>query len=130
VLLAPRVPYRPSLEEPYARGAAPFVELPVAVSPLARVPFIGTFATSAPWALVEATFRRLRRDALFNFELHAIDVLDASDGIPEALARQQRDVRVPVAEKLERLRTLFSWLRDDREAVTLAQAADRLAGGL
>jgi hypothetical protein len=92
------------------------------------VPFIGTFATSMPWPWVEATFRRLRRDVFVNFELHAIDVLDLSDGIPEALARQQRDVRVPAAEKLRRLRTLFTWLGDDRERVTLATAASRLTG--
>ncbi len=130
VLLAPRVPYRPSLEAPYRRGNAPLIELPMAVTPLARVPFIGTFATSMPWPLVEATFRRLRHDRHLNFELHAIDVLDASDGIPDALARQQRDVGVPVREKLSRLRRLFTWMGDDRQRVTLADAASRLSGQL
>lgn len=129
VLAAPRVPYRPSLESPYRRGSAPLIELPMAVSPIVRMPFIGTFATSMPWPLVEATFRRMRRVQHFNFELHAIDVLDATDGIPDALARQQRDVSVPVREKLKRLKTLFTWLGDDRERVTLAAAADRLARG-
>jgi peptidoglycan/xylan/chitin deacetylase (PgdA/CDA1 family) len=127
VLLAPRVAYRPSLADPYRRGAAPLIELPMAVSPVARMPFIGTFATSMPWPLVEATFRRLRRDVHVNFELHAIDVLDGSDGIPPALVRQQRDVAVPVREKLKRLKTLFTWLGDDRERVTLATAATRLS---
>ncbi len=127
VLLAPRVPYRPSLSKPYARGAAPFVELPMAVSPLVRMPFIGTFATSLPWVLVEATFRRLRHDELFNFELHAIDVLDETDGIAGELVAQQRDLKVPVAQKMKRLSKLFSWLAEDREAVTLQQAAQRLA---
>ncbi len=130
VLLAPRVPYRPSHENPYARGSAPLVELPMSVSPWARVPFIGTFATSMPWALVEATFRRLRHDELFNFELHAVDVLDVSDGIAPQLAAQQRDLRVPVAQKLKRLSTLFSWLAEDRQAVTLEQAARRLSPSL
>jgi peptidoglycan/xylan/chitin deacetylase (PgdA/CDA1 family) len=130
VLLAPTAPYRPSLEAPYRRGEAPLVELPMAVSPLGRVPFIGTFATTMPWPLVELTFRRLRHATHFNFELHAIDVLDESDGIPEALARQQRDVRVPASQKLERLKRLFTWLGDDRERVTVAEAARRLEGRL
>ena len=130
VLLAPRVPYRPSSSNPYARGSAPLVELPMSVSPWARVPFIGTFATSMPWPVVEATFRRLRHDQLFNFELHAVDVLDVSDGIAPQLASQQRDLRVPVAQKLKRLSTLFSWLAEDREAVTLEQAARRLSPSL
>jgi hypothetical protein len=130
VLLAPRVPYRPSLEAPYRRGDGPLVELPMAVTPIARVPFIGTFATSMPWPQVEASFRRLRHDRHLNFELHAIDVLDASDGIPAELVRQQRDVQVPVREKLRRLKTLFTWLGDDRERVTLATAAARLMESL
>jgi peptidoglycan-N-acetylglucosamine deacetylase len=129
VLLAPRVAYRPSLEDPYRRGSAALIELPMSVSPLTRLPFIGTFATSMPWPLVEATFRRLRHDAHINFELHAIDVLDASDGVPGWLVRQQRDVAVPVSVKLKRLKTLFTWLGEDRDRVTLAVAAERLAQG-
>lgn len=127
VLFAPRVPYRPSLEQPYARGQAPLVELPMAVAPLTRLPFIGTFATSLPWALVERTYRAFRDDVFFNFELHAVDVLDESDGIPEALVRQQRDLRVPVRQKLERLETIFRWLGEDRERGTVLEAARKLS---
>lgn len=126
VLLAPRTPYRPSLENPYSRGASDLIELPMSVAPITHVPFIGTFATAMPWPLVELTFRSLRRDAFFNFELHAIDVLDQTDGIPEVLVRQQRDLRVPVREKLDRLGRLFGWLGDDRERVTVLDAARRL----
>lgn len=126
VLLAPRVPYRPDLDAPYRRGEAPLVELPVSVAPLARVPFIGTLATTMPWAVVELTLRSLARDTLVNFELHAIDVLDESDGVPAALVRQQRDLKVPARVKLERLGTLFRWLGDDRERVTVLEAARRL----
>ncbi|MFT3709504.1 MAG: polysaccharide deacetylase family protein [Archangium sp.] len=126
VLLAPRVPYRPALANPYSRGDAPLLELPMSVAPITHVPFIGTFATAMPWPLVELTFRSFKRDAFFNFELHAIDVLDATDGVPEALVRQQRDLRVPVRVKMERLGKLFGWLGDDRERVTVLEAARRL----
>ncbi|GMU62990.1 MAG: polysaccharide deacetylase [Myxococcaceae bacterium] len=127
VLLAPRTPYRPSLSAPYAKGDAPLIELPMSVAPLTRVPFIGTFVTTAPWAAVELTFRTLSRDELLNFELHAVDVLDQSDGVPPVLARQQRDLKVPARKKLARLRRLFSWLAEDRRCVTLAEAARHLA---
>lgn len=126
VLFAPRTPYRPSLEAPYERGQADLVELPMAVAPVIRLPFIGTFATTMPWALVEMTFRALRRDVLFNFELHALDVLDASDGIPPQLARQQRDLRVSAKSKLDRLAKLLAWLGADRDCVTLLEATRRL----
>jgi hypothetical protein len=125
VLLAPTVPYRPSVDAPYVRGDAPLVELPLSVAPATRIPFIGTFATVMPWAVVEATFRTLRRVSHFNFELHAVDVLDQTDGVPAELVRQQRDLLVPARVKLERLGRLFGWLGDDRVRVTLASAARR-----
>ena len=126
VLFAPRVPYRPDLLAPYSLGTAPLVELPISVAPRTRLHFIGTFVTSLPWALVKATYRGLRADRLVNFELHAIDVLDESDGIPAALARQQRDLKVPVKEKLRRLKEVLGWLWRDAEPVTLAEASKRL----
>ncbi|MDP2274515.1 MAG: polysaccharide deacetylase family protein [Archangium sp.] len=130
VLLAPRTPYRPSLQAPYSRGDSALVELPMAVAPFTRLPFIGTFATSAPWVVVEAAFRSLRRDVLFNFEMHALDVLDHTDGIPKELVRQQRDLQVPARVKLERLGKLFAWLGADRDRVTVLDAARRLSSKL
>jgi hypothetical protein len=126
VLVAPRTPYRPDLDAPYRRGGAPLVELPMSVAPVARVPFIGTLATTFPWSVVELTLRSIARDTFINFELHAIDVLDESDGIPPALVRQQRDLKVPARVKLDRLGTLFRWLGDDRDRVTVLEAARRL----
>jgi hypothetical protein len=123
VLLAPTQPYRPAISAPYARGAARLVELPMAVAPFTRLPFIGTFATLMPWPLVEATFRSLRGTSHFNFELHATDVLDEHDGIPLELVARQRDLRVPVREKMRRLGRLFAWLKEARPCVTLADAA-------
>ena len=130
VLFAPRVPYRPDLRAPYSLGKAALLELPMSVGPVTRLPFIGTFVTRLPWPLVKSTYRSLLRDPLLNFELHAIDVLDESDGVPAVLARQQRDLKVPVREKLKRLKEVFGWLWSDGEPVTLAEASKRLAPGL
>ena len=126
VLLAPTFPYRPSLDAPYRRGDAPLKELPIAVAPVTRLPFIGTFATLAPWPLVRATFDTFAGAQLFNFELHAIDVLDVSDGAPRELARQQRDLEVPATEKLARLSKLFQAMKDRSDCVTLREAAARI----
>lgn len=126
VLFAPRVPYRPDLLAPYSIGSAPLIELPIAVAPGTRLHFIGTLVTTLPWWVVKATYRGLRADRLLNFELHAIDVLDESDGVPAALCRQQRDLKVPVREKLRRLKQVLGWLWRDAEPVTLAEASKRL----
>lgn len=126
VLAAPRTPYRLGTAEPYVPGEGPMWELPMSVTPHARVPFIGTFAVTMPWWWVEHSYRALERDAFFNFELHAVDVLDVSDGIPEGLARQQRDLRVKASEKVKRLGQLFRRMRDDSEVSTLDAVARQL----
>jgi hypothetical protein len=127
VLLAPRTPYRPDPGQPYHRGRGAVLELPMTVTPGVRFPLIGTFAATLPLPAVRAAWASCRGDAFFNFELHAIDVLGAEDGIPPELVRQQRDLRVPAARKLERLQTLFRWLKDERDVVPLRVAAEHLA---
>ncbi len=98
----------------------------MAVAPFSRLPFIGTFVTSAPWPLVKAAFRTLD-GPLFNLELHALDVLDATDGVPEALVARQRDLKVSAREKARRLGEVFRWARSGYETLTLAEASGRLA---
>jgi peptidoglycan-N-acetylglucosamine deacetylase len=127
VLLAPRTPYRPDPGQPYRRGAGAVLELPMAVTPGVRLPFIGTFAATLPLPAVRAAWAACRGDAFFNFELHAVDVLDEADGVPPELVRQQRDLRVPSLRKLERLGEIFRWLRAEADVVTLRVAAEQLA---
>lgn len=128
VLLAPRLPYRPDPSAPYRAGEGRVLELPIATAPVSRLPFIGTLITTLPSPLVHAVYRSMRRMDFFNLELHAIDLLDAEDGIPPALARRQRDLHVPHALKRTRLASVLECLKDDYELVTLAQAARRLGG--
>jgi peptidoglycan-N-acetylglucosamine deacetylase len=128
VLLAPREPYRPDLEEPYARGTAPLLELPVAVTRALRFPFIGTAVTAFPWPVIRRAWKDLADLSLIDFELHAIDALDVSDGLPEALVRQQRDARIPARDKLSRIAEVLRWARDQREVMTLGRAAARICG--
>jgi peptidoglycan-N-acetylglucosamine deacetylase len=126
VLLAPRVPYRPDPSAPYRRGEGRVLELPVSVTPGLRFPVIGTFVATLPPALTRSLYRACRRDALFNLELHAVDALDVTDGIPEPLARHQRDLRVPARAKLARLEALLQQIVAEREVLPLGQAAERL----
>lgn len=126
VLLAPRRPYRPSAAEPYRPGDGPVWELPVAAAPWTRVPFIGTTLVLFPRAAVAALYRTLRREPFLNLELHAVDVLDQSDGAGPALAARRRDLRIPAAAKVARLAEVFGWIAQDFEVVTLGEAAARL----
>jgi hypothetical protein len=124
VLFAPRLPYHPAEGNPYARGKMELLEIPITVDPLTRAPFIGTTVCSLPLFAVKALYRSVRRLPLVNLELHGIDLLDATDGSGAPLAAVQRDLRIPAAAKLERLREVIGWLAADYELVTLRAAAD------
>jgi hypothetical protein len=63
----------------------------------------------------------MRPRALFNFELHGIDFADAElDGIPGELVARQPDLRLPVADKLDRLTRILDELATQRTFATLA----------
>jgi peptidoglycan-N-acetylglucosamine deacetylase len=101
VLLAPRRPYRPAPSAPYRQGGDGLLELPIAVTPLARLHVIGTSLILAPGWLRRHLVRAALRAPFFNLELHGIDLADAeADEIPPALIARQPDLRRPLAHKL------------------------------
>lgn len=107
-LLAPAEPYRPDTEHPWRRGQASIVELPVAVTPVARIPAIGTSLLMAPAWVRDRLISQMARRSFFNFELHGIDLIDAKrDGIPQAVVDRQPDLRLSVDEKLDRLAAIL-----------------------
>ena len=122
----PRAPYRTTPETPWRPDpAGPLVEMPMAVSPLTRVPIIGT-----SWAVLPAIARRrLLRRAIASraplvFEMHAIDLLDASDpGVPPDLAAAQPDLRRPVREKRPLFKALFERLAGEVGLVRVCDLA-------
>ncbi|MDR0965038.1 MAG: polysaccharide deacetylase family protein [Myxococcales bacterium] len=129
-LAAPRLPYRPSALEPYRRDDGTtrlgLVELPMTVTPLARLPFIGTSALLLPARVLDLVYRRVRRLPFFNFELHGIDLLDATDVNLPDLSAVQRDLNIPFTKKRARLARVLSNLRRDFDVRPLASAAGAL----
>jgi hypothetical protein len=123
-LVAPPDPYRPSMQAPWRRGQAPVVELPIAVTPLTRVPAIGTTILLAPpWLRAQIVSGMARRN-FWNFELHGIDFADAEkDGIPGELVERQPDLRVPIDDKLARLSSLLDDIGKSWQFSTLAEIA-------
>jgi len=124
-LLAPRSPYRPRTDEPYARGGASILELPVTTG-LLGFPLVGTFVAVLPAAALRALAAGTGRLPLFNLELHGVDLLDPGEVPPELRARR-RDLALPAARKMDRIEAFARSL--GREWVTLDEAADRLAPG-
>ncbi len=123
-LLAPAEPYRPDPTAPWRRGRSSVVELPVAVTPRARVPAIGTSLLLAPEPVRARILAAMRRRRVFNFELHGIDLADAdADGIPPALVARQPDLRLPLAVKQDRFEAMLAYLGRHFELTTLADVA-------
>ncbi|MBA3397587.1 MAG: polysaccharide deacetylase family protein [Deltaproteobacteria bacterium] len=123
-LSAPPDPYRPAMAAPWRRGQAPLVELPVAVTPWARLPAIGTSLLVAPAAVRSRLIAAMAGRAFFNFELHGIDFADAErDGIPGELVARQPDLRVSVDAKLARLEAILDEIARTWSFATLAEVA-------
>jgi hypothetical protein len=121
VLLAPRRPYRVGV--PYWRRGEGLLELPIAVTPKTRLPFIGTNLVVGGPGPAAWLARRLIGEPLVNLELHGVDVLDRQDDL-ESLARHQPDLRVSVARKLEALDSVvYTLRRAGYSFCTLAEAA-------
>lgn len=100
MLRAPTQPYRVGrryFERADARGGG-IVELPIQVTRGARLPFIGTALTLSGELGARALTRLVVGEPFVNLEFHAIDLLEASDGL-EALRGYQPDLSVSVARK-------------------------------
>lgn len=126
-LVAPTDPYRPAIAAPWRRGQAPVVELPIAVTPFARTPAIGTSLLLAPRWLRHHWLGAMRRRAFFNLELHGIDLCDAEiDGIPGELCARQPDLRRSLDEKATVLDELLATLVRERASATLGAVASEI----
>ena len=127
VLFAPRAPYRPAAGAPYRAGGDSdgILELPIAVTPLARLPVIGTSLILAPAWLRRRLVAAALRERLFNLELHGIDLCDAAaDDIPAALVARQPDLRRSLTDKLAAFEETLSFARAaGARFATLAEAA-------
>lgn len=108
VLGAPVRGYRPGerwyarAEAGRARRARSFVELPIQVTRGARLPFIGTMVGLAGTRGARLLARSCVGEPLVNLELHAMDFLEAADGL-SALVPYQPELRTPLAQRLEAL---------------------------
>jgi peptidoglycan/xylan/chitin deacetylase (PgdA/CDA1 family) len=133
VLAAPRAPYRPAASAPYRRAregdALDLVELPMAVTPFARLPVFGTSLVTAPGWLRRHLIAAAVRAPFFNLELHGIDLADAdADEIPPVLVARQPDLRRPLAHKLAALdETLSAAKAAGARLARLADVAAELA---
>jgi hypothetical protein len=95
---------------PYWERGNGMMELPVQVTRIFKLPFIGTTITLAGPDRARWLTRGVLGEPFVNLELHGIDLLDAADSL-EALRPYQPDVRIPLASKLSSLNAVVEMLR-------------------
>lgn len=127
VMAAPAEPYR--MGRTYWRRATGdgdeigLVELPVAVLPLLRFPFIGTSLTMAGPTASGLLGRAMASRRFVGLELHGIDLLDDRDpGLTDLLGHQP-DIKVPYRRKAACIRAAVEALRRAGSEMMTSQAA-------
>ena len=113
----------------------PFVEIPVTVTPVLRLPFFATWLVATGLALFQRSYEALlRRGRFVQFQFHLSDFVDygrpeladqvprAGDGVyvPAAL-------RMSLADKLDLFTRAMDRIAADHDFETLAARADRVA---
>ncbi|WP_245677696.1 polysaccharide deacetylase family protein [Chondromyces crocatus] len=125
VLLAPARPYRPGYPW-WKRGDRSVVELPIQVTPWARLPVIGTSVGGVGETGARLLALACRGEPLVQLELHGMDFLDASDGL-EALRAHQPELHTPVEARMAALSAFVETLtRAGKRFVRLDEAAEAL----
>jgi peptidoglycan/xylan/chitin deacetylase (PgdA/CDA1 family) len=123
--LLPTEPYRPAVS-PYRHGDRKLVELPIAVSTAARLPVTAAAIVLAPRAVRRFMMRSLRHRDVIVVNFHAMDLVDpVVDGLPPELVAFQPELRIPIDERLERLRDSLAGLLRNRApqcCATIARA--------
>lgn len=93
---------------PYMHAGLELRELPMSVTPVLRLPLIGTTLLSGPRWLAARLRARAERLAWFHLELHGIDLADPdADGYAPALLRVQPELQRSLADKRTALRELL-----------------------
>jgi peptidoglycan/xylan/chitin deacetylase (PgdA/CDA1 family) len=125
VLGAPADPYR--VGRPYWRRGGGVLELPIGVTRLARLPYIGTSVVLAGALGASLLTRAIIGRPLVSLELHGIDLADADADELGFLAPHQPDLRRPLRAKEAALRAAIAILRKaGYRFVTLRDAARTL----
>jgi hypothetical protein len=125
----PLAPYKTTPDRPFVKSrTGHLVELPIACMPKIRIPLIGTSLALLPERIQALTLQwSIQRLSFFNFEMHAIDLLDESDHPAiAAIGAHQRDVRISASRKMRQHRRLFEMLKSQLDVCTLSQVAEKV----
>lgn len=129
-IVAPTRPYRVSEGSLGKRGETTFVELPVTVVPIIRLPFFATFHLATGFEFFKTSFAILKMFKFpIQYQVHLSDFVDyshpsLSDQVPEGRGVYiPQALRTPLGQKIEFFRKIFDVLSEDYSFSTLRQWA-------
>lgn len=126
--MGPTEPYRPG-RPPWARGARRLIEIPMRVTPGARLPVIGTSVCAMGPRIARALVRACATCDVFSFELHGMDFLDRTDGLSD-LVGHVTELRRPLEARMQSLEAALDELDELAfRRTTLREIAKQLDGG-
>jgi peptidoglycan/xylan/chitin deacetylase (PgdA/CDA1 family) len=128
-LFAPTRPYRTASSSLGRRGGARFMEFPMTVVPLVRMPFFATFQLATGKTLFDLSYKAIRGAGLpIQYLFHLSDFVDYShpdlEGlIPGSGNYVPQALRTPLEEKLKVFGHVMDTIAADYEFTTLKQWA-------
>jgi len=124
--LAPTRPYRPDVKNPWRRGGANLLEIPIGT--LGRLPLLGGVLSLAGEGLSSLLGAMAARGAFVHLQLHAADLVDIhSDHLPKELGLQP-DFKIPWQKKARAITAFLRNLSSSHRPMTLSQVAETLSG--
>lgn len=102
------------------------LEIPITVTPIFRLPFMGTFNIVTGKKILELSYKQIKFfKTPINYEIHPIEFLDyKQDKLPN-LFKNHPGIKISISKKLEIYNTLFSSVKNDYQTYTLANLAKK-----
>lgn len=106
------------------------VEIPIAVTPFARIPFFGTFAHVAGKKVFEKSFQMIKScKHPVNYEFHLIEFVDINGSLLKHLPKQGIYVpptaKIPIERRNDTSERIFETLKNNCDLLTLSQLAEK-----
>lgn len=100
------------------------LEIPITVTPILRLPFMGTFNVIAGKKILKLNYQQIK---LFrtpiNYEIHPIEFLEFKKDKLPSIFKNHPGVKIPTDKKLEIYDTLLLMMKKDYKIYTLANFA-------
>ncbi len=122
--LAPKKPYRPSVECVWKRGGMNIVELPLSILPVVQLPFMGTilFLWGRPVFNLSLLWMRLYRRPL-NYILHGIELVDYYREINDERLDSKPGIKYVLEDKVALYRFMITKFKPFSNFATLRELA-------